>query len=56
MKVTKLSNLIRWDPHSEGEIYPLTLDISETDEALLVKASLSGIRPEIDVIFRDHEK
>ena len=30
----------------EGEISPLALDVSETDEALVVEASLPGIRPE----------
>ena len=30
----------------EGEISPLALDVSEMDEALVVEASLPGIRPE----------
>jgi HSP20 family protein len=31
---------------TEGEIRPLALDVSETDEALVMEASLPGIRPE----------
>jgi HSP20 family protein len=31
---------------AEGEINPLALDVSETDEALVVEASLPGILPE----------
>jgi len=31
---------------TEGEMSPLALDVSETDEVLMVEASLPGIRPE----------
>ena len=36
-----------WDwPCSKNSLRPLTLDVRETDEALVVEASLPGIKPE----------